>query len=217
VIESGCRFWSTADLKVGTNLGCLNFADPTLNSNDLPYPLKLRSALEMSETAKQLVERLFAGNRTALLSFFRRFVREPSDARDLAQEVYLRMLRVRDTDKIQNPEGYLFTVAANLVKEQRAVQRRHGLEIDAADENIQMYLTETTNIDSEIDHAVRVRRLRVVLKQLSPKGQAVIMLQYMHGMSHQEIAERIGISPRMVKKYLAKGIAQCRLRMGRLQ
>jgi RNA polymerase sigma factor (sigma-70 family) len=171
----------------------------------------------MSETAKQLVERLFAGNRTALLSFFRRFVHEPSDARDLAQEVYLRMLRVRDTEKIQNPEGYLFTVAANLVKEQRAVQRRHGLEVDAADENVQVYLSEVTNIDSEIDHALRVRRLREVVKQLPPKGQAAIMLQYMHGMSHHEIAERIGISPRMVKKYLAKGIAHCRLRMGRLQ
>jgi RNA polymerase sigma factor (sigma-70 family) len=198
-------------------LGCLNLANPPLGSNDPPYPLTLRSALEMSETAKQLVERLFAGNRTALLSFFRRFVREPSDARDLAQEVYLRMLRVRDTEKIQNPEGYLFTVAANLVKEQRAVQRRHGLEVDAADEDIQLYLSEVSSIDNEIDHDLRVRRLREVVKQLPPKGQAAIMLQYMHGLSHNEIAERIGISPRMVKKYLAKGIAHCRLRMGRLQ
>jgi RNA polymerase sigma factor (sigma-70 family) len=171
----------------------------------------------MSETAKDLVERLFAGNRTALLSFFRRFVREPSDARDLAQEVYLRMLRVRDAGTIQNPEGYLFTVAANLVKERRALQRRQQLEVDSADQDVQVYLSEVTNVDSEIDHAVRVRRLREVLKQLPPKGQAVIMLQYMHGLSHKEIAERIGISPRMVKKYLAKGIAHCRTRMGRLQ
>jgi RNA polymerase sigma factor (sigma-70 family) len=171
----------------------------------------------MSETAKQLVERLFAGNGTALVSFFRRFVREPSDARDLAQEVYLRMLRVRDTGKIQNPEGYLFTVAANLVKERHAIARRQGLEVDAADEDIQLYLCEAASVDSEIDHAARVRRLREVLKQLPAKGQAAIMLQYTHGLSHKEIAERIGISPRMVKKYLAKGVAHCRLRMGRLQ
>jgi len=171
----------------------------------------------MSEPANQLVERLFAGNRTALLAFFRRFVREPSDARDLAQEVYLRMLRVRDTEKIQNPEGYLFTVAANLLKERRAMERRHGSEVDAADEEIQFFLAEASNVDGEIDHAVRVRRLREVLKQLPAKGQAVIMLQYMHGLSHKEIAERIEISPRMVKKYLAKSIALCRLRMARLQ
>jgi RNA polymerase sigma-70 factor (ECF subfamily) len=171
----------------------------------------------MSETATQLVERLFAGNASALLSFFRRFVREPSEARDLAQEVYLRMLRVQDTGKIQNPEGYLFTVAANLVKERRTMQRRQAMEVDVADEDIQLYLSEVTGVDNDIDHAARVKRLREVLKQLPPKGQAVIMLQYMHGYSHKEIAERVGVSPRMVKKYLAKGIAHCRLRMGRLQ
>jgi RNA polymerase sigma-70 factor (ECF subfamily) len=171
----------------------------------------------MSETANQLVERLFAGNRTALLSFFRRFVREPSDARDLAQEVYLRILRVRDAEKIQNPEGYLFKVAANLMKEQRALHRRHGLEVDATDEDIQLYLSEVSAIDSEIDHAQRVKRLGVVVKQLPDKGQAAIMLRYRDGLSHKEISERIGVSPRMVKKYLARGIAHCRTRMERLQ
>ena len=170
----------------------------------------------MSDTPKELVERLFAGNATALLSFFRRFSREPSDAQDLAQEVYLRMLRV-DPGKIQNPEGYLFTVAANLLKERRATARRKGLEVDAADEDIQLYLTEVANVDSEIDQDARIRRLREVLKQLPAKGQAAIMLQYMHGLSHKEIAERIDASPRMVKKHLAKSIALCRLRMGRLQ
>jgi RNA polymerase sigma-70 factor (ECF subfamily) len=171
----------------------------------------------MSETPKELVERLFAGNRTALLSFFRRSGQQPFDASDLSQEVYLRMLRVPDPGKIQNPEGYLFTVAANLLKERRAMQRRHGVEVDAADNEVQVYLTEVTNVDSEIDHDMQVRKLRNVVKKLPAVPQAVVTLRYIHGMSHKEIAERIGKSERMVKKYLAKGISQCRLRMGPLQ
>ncbi len=75
--------------------------------------------------------------------------------------------------------------------------RRQGLEVDAVDEDIQWYLSEVANVDSEIDHAARVRRLREVLKQLPPQGQAVFMLQYMHGMTHKEISERLGLSPRM--------------------
>jgi RNA polymerase sigma factor (sigma-70 family) len=165
----------------------------------------------------ELVERLFAGNGAALLSFFRRFVQEPSDARDLAQEVYLRILRVRDAAKIRNPEGYLFTVAANLIKERHAKARRQGLELDAADEDVQLYLTEVANIDSEIDYRARVKRLREVLKQQPAKERVVILLKYTRGLSHEEISERIGASPRMVKKYLANGIARCRLGMGRLQ
>ncbi len=126
-------------------------------------------------------------------------------------------MRVLHPEKIQNPEGYLFTVAANLVKEQWSLQRRHGLEVDAADENIQLYLSQVSSIDNEIDHSLRIRRLQDVVKQLPPKGQAVIMLQYVHGMSHKDIAERIGISPSIFKKYLAQGIAHCLQRMRRLQ
>ena len=71
----------------------------------------------MGEPRKGLVERLFAEHRRALQTFFYRRIRTKSDAPDLAQEVYVRMLRVNDIDAIRNPERYLYTVASNLVKE----------------------------------------------------------------------------------------------------
>jgi len=44
------------------------------------------------------VERDFAGQRTALLLFFRRIVRELPEAPDLAQKTYRRTLRIRHTE-----------------------------------------------------------------------------------------------------------------------
>jgi RNA polymerase sigma-70 factor (ECF subfamily) len=44
-------------------------------------------------------------------------VRNRSDVPDLAQEVYLRLLRVERPGEIRSPEAYLFTVATNLVYE----------------------------------------------------------------------------------------------------
>jgi RNA polymerase sigma factor (sigma-70 family) len=171
----------------------------------------------MSEHGRKLVERLFAGQRNALLAFFRRSTNNPAEAPDLAQEVYLRMLRVRDPESIKNPEGYLFTVAANLVKEQRAQHKRRGIEMDSSAEELQLFLSEASSVESDIDRATRVRRLREVLKQLPLKGQAAIVLQYCHGQTQEEIARRIGVSTRMVKKYVAQGIALCRVRMRRLR
>jgi DNA-directed RNA polymerase specialized sigma24 family protein len=52
-----------------------------------------------------------------------------ADAADLVQEVYLRMLRVSDPEAIRNPESYLFTVAANLHKENAVADRRQAQEI----------------------------------------------------------------------------------------
>ena len=71
-----------------------------------------------------LIERLFAHHRAALQAFFYRRVKAKDDTADLVQEVYLRMLRVKDTDAIKNPEGYLFAVASNLVFEQSVLNRR---------------------------------------------------------------------------------------------
>ena len=71
----------------------------------------------MTAPRKALLERLFAEQGTALRLFLLRRVSPPSDPAELAQEVYLRMLRVTDLSAIRSPEAYLFAIAANLVRE----------------------------------------------------------------------------------------------------
>src|SRR5277367_5703837 len=87
-----------------------------------------------AEPKPSLVERLFADHRGALQTFFVRRIRAKSDAADLAQEVYVRMLRISDQDAIRNPVHYLYTVASNLVKEHAVLEHRQarGIDIDEA-------------------------------------------------------------------------------------
>ena len=167
----------------------------------------------MAEPGKGLVERLFAEHRRALQAFFYRRIRTKSDAPDLAQEVYVRMLRVSDQQAIRDPERYLYTVASNLVKEYAALDRWRGRGVDLEGASVQQQLGELPTVDSEIDVAHRVARLRAVLGQLSPKCRAAVILQYRHGLTYEQIGERLNVSPHMVKKYLAQGLAHCRRRM----
>jgi RNA polymerase sigma-70 factor (ECF subfamily) len=170
----------------------------------------------MTRSAKYLVERLFAEQYAALLAFFYRRARSKADAPDLAQEVYLRMLRVSDVDAIQSPQRYLFTVASNLLKENAVLDRRRGSQVDVDQASAERQLQELPTFDQDIDTAQRVARLRVVLGQLPPKCRAAVVLQYRYGLSYQEIADRLEVSPHMVKKYLARALLHCRGRMGRL-
>src|SRR5262245_52087951 len=94
----------------------------------------------MGDRKKTLVEKLFAEHRAALQGFFQRRIRTKSDAPDLAQEVYLRMLRVSDADAIRNPALYLYTVANNLVKEHAVLDRRHSGNVDIDDTSVQQQL-----------------------------------------------------------------------------
>jgi len=163
-----------------------------------------------------LVERLFAEHGGALQAFFRRRIRSKADAPDLAQEVYLRMLRISDQEAIRNPVLYLYTVANNLVKEHAVLDRRRasGVDIDelAAHEQLEMLPA----FEGEVDTAQRAARLRVVLKQLRPKCQAAVVLRFTQGLSYQEVAIRLGVSPQMARKYVVQALSHCRRRMARM-
>jgi RNA polymerase sigma-70 factor (ECF subfamily) len=170
----------------------------------------------MSEARKALIERLFAEKGGALRAFFLRRVRVQPDAAELAQEVYLRMLRVPDLSAIRDLEAYLFTVASNLARERAVQEGRDRLARDVDDPLVQEELSEFPSVDGEIDHEQRVARLREVLGQLSPKCQAVVVLHYWHGQNYEEIALRLGVSVNMIKKYVSQALEHCRRRMARL-
>jgi hypothetical protein len=111
-------------------------------------------AVAVAELKLTLVEHLFTDRRAGLHTFFLRRIRSKADAADLAQEVYLRMLRVSDHESIRNPADYLYRVANNLVKEQAA-----AVDIDDAPE--QEELQTLPAFDADLDRRQRIARLGV--------------------------------------------------------
>ncbi|HEX4269304.1 MAG TPA: RNA polymerase sigma factor [Steroidobacteraceae bacterium] len=170
----------------------------------------------MAEAKKALLGRLFAQHADLLRAFLLRRTRRHPDAADLAQEVYMRMLRIPDLGAIRDPEAYLFTIASNLAREHAHQERRDRESLDVADPAVEEQLAELPAPGGELDAEQRARRLREVLQQLSPKCRAAVELQYWHELSYAEIALRLGVSTHMVKKYLSQGLMHCRRRMARL-
>lgn len=164
-----------------------------------------------------MVERLFAEHGGALHAFFRRRLRSKADAPDLAQEVYLRMLRISDQEAIRNPVLYLYTVANNLVKEHAVLDRRRGSDIDIDEVATHEQLETLPTFEGEVDTAQRAGRLRSVLKQLRPKCHAAVILRFTHGLSYREIAIRLGVSPQMARKYVVQALTHCRRRMAQMR
>lgn len=173
------------------------------------------AAVIVADTKPSLVERLFAEHRAALQTFFRRRIRSQSDASDLAQEVYVRMLRVRDQEAIRNPVSYLYTVANNLVKEHAVLERRRASSIDIDQAPMQEQLETLPAFDMDLDATQRAQRLGVVLKQLAPKCRAAVVLRFTHELSYREIGNHLGVSPQMARKYVAQALGHCRRRMAR--
>ena len=170
----------------------------------------------MVKPSKTFVEGLFA-YRGALQAFFYRRLRTKADAADLVQEVYLRMLRVSDPEAIRSPEAYLFTVATNLLRENAVADGRHAQDVAVEAAEPTPALTSIPGFEAAADAEKRVERLCEVLAELPAKCSTAVILLYREGLSHQEIAAQLEVSPRMVKRYLAEALNHCRRRMARLR
>ena len=172
--------------------------------------------MAVADPKLSLVERLFAEHRGGLQTFFRRRIRSKADAPDLAQEVYVRMLRISDQEAIRNPVHYLYTVANNLVKEHAVLEHRRANAIDIDEAPAHEQLQTLPAFDGDLDAKQRVARLGVVLQQLRPKCRAAVVLRFTHELTYREIAIHLGVSPQMAKKYVTQALGHCRRRMARV-
>jgi RNA polymerase sigma factor (sigma-70 family) len=158
-----------------------------------------------SQVAK--VRQVFEARYADLLRYLAYRLHNVEDARDLAQEAFLRLLRRSGETLVQNPEAYLFRIAANLAYEQRL---KHPLE-SASDEEFAD--DREPALETRADHQQRIERLERVLRALPPLPRAALVLQRRDGMTYAEIAAELGTTPGMVKKYIATALVRCRERM----
>jgi RNA polymerase sigma factor (sigma-70 family) len=161
------------------------------------------------------VERLFAAHGRALQAYLYRRLRIKAEAPDLAQEVYVRMLRVSDPDAIRNPQLYLYTVASNLVKEHALLELRRGEPLELDEAMVQQRLGELPALEEELESRQMSERLNAALDELPARWRTALVLQYRYGLTYTQIADRLGVSSSMVKKYLAQGLSHCRRHLGR--
>jgi RNA polymerase sigma-70 factor (ECF subfamily) len=65
------------------------------------------------------------------------------------------------------------------------------------------------DLEAQIDRDNQLEKLDRALSKLSPKCRAAFVLHRREGLTYAEVAEKLGVSSSMVKKYLATALAQC--------
>lgn len=68
---------------------------------------------------------------STLRQFIRRRTRNKQDVPDIAQEVYLRLLSVRDPDSIREPLALVYRIAHNILTDEGRRTRRRRVEFDS--------------------------------------------------------------------------------------
>ena len=133
------------------------------------------------------------------------------DAADVAQETYLRLLRMKDSDAVQQPHAYVYRVATNVMRELGLKeQTQEQLPERLTDPSMERSPAETPDVT--LERRIRIEHLARALRGLPSTTQAILLLKKRDGLTRREIAEKLGISEHTVKKHLLKAVAWCRER-----
>ncbi len=162
----------------------------------------------------QAAARLNAQYRAPLMTYFLRRVRDRQDAEDLTQEVFLRILRRDDAVPLENAEVFLFSVAANLLRDRaRRQDTRHAS--DHASLDAPGFAFQDSGVFSEAlieDRGpervlLSQESLAEVLRALDDLGERtrdIFMMYRLEKMKHRDIAALYGVTVSAVEKHIAK-------------
>jgi len=142
-----------------------------------------------------------------LYGLLRRKLGSEGDAADLAQDVFVRLLvKPRQFDGESGARAYLSTMARGMCID---LWRRRDLEAAwlaalAAKPEITEPSPEQRALIFEA-----LRQVDAVLRQLPSKTADAFVMAMVYGMSDADIATRLGVSDRMVRKHTARAMLQC--------
>lgn len=169
-------------------------------------------------------DRLVSAYGRRIVGFLYRLTGSRDDAEELAQEVFVRIVRTIRTYRHDGRfEPWLFRIAANLARDRvRRIQRRPmilplgavGRTDDADEDRLE---GPAVPVDAAMIHRETVEQLNVALAELPDAEREVLMLRHFSRMSFREIAEATGSPLGTALARSHRGLARLREIMKRLE
>jgi RNA polymerase sigma-70 factor, ECF subfamily len=165
--------------------------------------MSFRSAEEQSDPQERTsFEDLFLQHWDRIYGVLFRLTGDRAEAEDLALETFLRLWQ-RPPAQDQTLAGWLYRVATNLgYNALRSAGRRSRHELDAGKEALAAN-AGSPNPAKEAERNEDRQRVQQVLQQMQERQAQLLVLRH-SGMSYQEIAETLNISPASVGTLLVR-------------
>ena len=134
-----------------------------------------------------------------------------ADLDDLAQEVFLRLLRYSDDVAIDNPQGYLFRIAANVANEWQERARHRKPHDDSWLEDLQVDFGDEP--ENAIAREVAHKHMQDAVNKLPRRQREVLLLHVNEGLTYKQIAARQGLTYRVILRDLTRAYSQLRMQL----
>lgn len=162
-----------------------------------------------------LVEALFRRHHRSLLWYVARLVPNRSEAEEVAQETFVRLLCAErlETD-LTRARNYLFATATNLVRDsyRRKTARAEGAHVVFDDLPIASGDPDPASI-VEWERGWRI--VDSALRDLQPRRREAFLMYVQEELTYERIALKLGVSKKTIERDIAFTLALCRSRLAR--
>jgi RNA polymerase sigma factor (sigma-70 family) len=156
------------------------------------------------------IDRLFREHNAALLRFVATKLGSEQEAREVAQEAYVKLLSLDRPEAVSYLRGFLFKTAANLAVDRLRQRARRGTSHLAPDMDLGVF---ELSPERQVEGTQAMQVLRIALDELPENCRQAFTLHRVHELSCAEIAARMGMSERSVRLYVARAIQHLRTRL----
>ncbi len=173
----------------------------------------IRWSERLQSSDQRAFSELFEAMHVVLLRYAWRFTGEQEAARDIVQDAFLKLWQIRtNVDPTRSLKALLYTMVRNLaLNHKRAAQHTNGAfpEHDLLD--------KAPAADQQVEASMLDHRLRRFIEQMPDRRREAFMLSRFEGLSHEEIAQVMNLTPRTVNTHIVLALKDLRNRLGALQ
>jgi RNA polymerase sigma-70 factor (family 1) len=159
-----------------------------------------------------LIAHLKEGSQTALKNVYATFgdtlyinilklVKDQTVAREILQDVFVRLWINRQKLEGNNLGGYLFTISANCVSDYyRALKQNHAAKMQL----IQTASAAYTHVEEQVFTKETAGQIKAAINSLPEKRRQVFELCKVRGKSYAEVSALLGISVSTINDHIVK-------------
>jgi RNA polymerase sigma-70 factor (ECF subfamily) len=167
------------------------------------------------DSTHSAVSQLFRDHNRMLVGYLTTRLRSEQEAKEVAQEAYVRLLQLQDPGTQSLLRAYLFKTATNLAIDRlrrRTIQQQTEEQPELFG-NLTATSMESDDPAKQLLEREQTDRLLGYLQELPIKCQQVFSFHRLEGVPQNEVAVRVSVSERMVRRYVTYTMVYCRLRL----
>nr|WP_320023597.1 RNA polymerase sigma-70 factor [uncultured Draconibacterium sp.] len=163
---------------------------------------KILSALAQDDEAS--LEKLFNHYYPRLFNFSKSILKLEDGIDDILQEVFVKIWKNRkNINSAATFNSYIFIITRNLLLN----ELRRQLSFQNTKEEVKrLSLANEYSLSEQIDYQELKEKIDAFVEELPDRQKEVFLLSRNEGLSHKEIAEKLGIKPKTVEYHITLAV-----------